>query len=338
MRPLRICIVVPWFRSLGQIYGRALASAGHRVNVITTDRHFEGDYGFVPEVVLPARGGGRPRWRELRDAHQRVRVADICLIEETSDPLFWSLTQVARHRALMVHDARPHDWASQFTVRQRMMRQRQYASADAVVYFSKAVAEAHDAGKRHVVLPLLSEMPDDWRPPPPPGTRANFAFVGRLYPYKNLHAVQELVEEVLEGTGEELLIFGDGPVVPQSMRTSRVVRRTFEFSEVGSLIAGCRAVLMPYEGGSQSGVQLFSMQCGVPPVISDLPGLLEYGIEDQPVVRRDHLRGDLRAWVERLLDDRLAQELATAVRRAYDDRFSQSVNVSPVSQSVEALA
>src|SRR3712207_7987922 len=45
----------------------------------------------------------------------------------------------------------------------------QYTTAEAVVYFSRAVAEAHDAGKRHVVLPLLSEMPDDWRPTEPGG-------------------------------------------------------------------------------------------------------------------------------------------------------------------------
>src|SRR4051794_25803875 len=119
---LKVAIVAPWFRSLAHVYGRMLADAGHEVTVISSPRHFEPGYDLVNELLISRGDHARVTAGRVREAGRCIRSSDFALIEETSDPIFWGLSRLARKSYLMIHDARPHDEASGFTARQRAMR------------------------------------------------------------------------------------------------------------------------------------------------------------------------------------------------------------------------
>jgi glycosyltransferase involved in cell wall biosynthesis len=328
---MRVAIIAPWFRTLAQIHGRALQGQGHQSLVITTAGHFQPGYGFVDEVVLPARLKD-PSWPQQWLAARR-RLArwrpDLVLVDQTWDA---RLSAFARPwaSAVLVHDAVPHDASHVGPRWQRELVSRQRAAAPRLLCFSRAVAArlAKETGRRASTVPLTSEMPQELVPElAPPTRRRDFVVLGRVSPYKNLDTVFRAWSDYVEQPGycgDALVLIGDGELTTPLPDGARWERGRFAFSDVVARVHAAKASIVMYGSASQSGAQLTSMQMGVSTVASDVGGLPEYQPGFRPCLKADDAQGLTTSLLELTDPDVAAREGALA-RQHYELRYSERV-------------
>jgi glycosyltransferase involved in cell wall biosynthesis len=340
---MRIALIAPWFRTLGQVYGRALSQQGHDVLLVTTDGHFQAGYGWVPELLLPARLKAREGPKAWMAARRRLRAwrPDAVLQDQTWDVRLAALGRGAP-RALVVHDAAPHDSLHVPPAWQRAVVGRQRRASRDVVCFSRAVATrlTADVHARTHVVPLTSELPEDLVGPVATAReRRDFLVLGRISPYKNVETVFAAWAAHVGSPayrGDELVLLGDGHLEAALPPATRWERRRFDFRAEAAGLHRFKASINLYAEASQSGAQLTSMQLGVMPISSTAGGLPEYQPLERGCIPALDVGGVVRSLGE-LADPGLAEREGRAARQHYATHFRDDVAAAALSAVCVAL-
>jgi glycosyltransferase involved in cell wall biosynthesis len=327
---VRILWLSPWLRTLTRVQVDALRAAGHSSLVVTTDQHYEKVTARPDERVLdPAIKNPRTLPALGRVIAEARRFApDVVVSEMMHDPRWLPMTHLAP-LVQVVHDDRPHDASEERPWRQRAVLDHQTRTAAAVVAPSGHVAAVLSArfGRRVDVVPLTSDVPESALPPVPvPATeRRDVVLLGRMSPYKNVEVtLQAWAAHVASPAyaGDRLLLLGNGPL--ESLELPEHVewrREHFSYADVLPILARAKASLAHYRLATQSGVQVLSMQLGVPTIVSDSGGLPEVAPPDLPPLGIDDVEG-LVSVLDRLADPTTAAALGAAARAHYERCFS----------------
>lgn len=327
---MKVLWLSPWLRTLTRVQVDALRGAGHSALVVTTDQHYEKVTARPDERVLdPAIKDPRTLPALARVIAEARRFApDVVVSEMLHDPRWLPLTRLAP-LVQVVHDDRPHDVHEQRPWHQRAVLDHQTRSAAAVVAPSAHVAAVLSArfGRRVGVVPLTSDVPEADLPPVPvpADERRDMVLLGRMSPYKNVEvALRAWAAHTASASwaGDRLLLLGDGPL-ESLMLPERVEwrREHFSYADVLPRLARAKASLTHYRLATQSGVQVLSMQLGVPTIVSDSGGLPEFAAPDLPPLGADDVDG-LAALFGRLADPATAAKLGAGAREHYERHFS----------------
>jgi glycosyltransferase involved in cell wall biosynthesis len=327
---VRVLWLSPWLRTLTRVQVDALTAAGHECLVVTTDQHYEKVAARPDERVLD------PSIRNPRTVPALARVTaearrfapDVVVSELMHDPRWLPMTRLAP-LVQVVHDDRPHDATEERPWHRRAVLDHQTRSAAAVVAPSAHVAAVLSArfGRRVDVVPLTSDVPESALPPVPVGVdeRRDMVLLGRMSPYKNVELVLRAWARHTaspEYRGDRLLLLGNGPLDSVTLPEHVEWRREhFAYADVLPVLARAKASLAHYRLATQSGVQVLSMQLGIPTVVSDHGGLPEFAPASLPPLGVDDEAG-LAAVLSRLADPAVAAELGASARAHYLECFS----------------
>jgi glycosyltransferase involved in cell wall biosynthesis len=244
------------------------------------------------------------------------------------DPRWLPMTRLAP-LVHVVHDDRPHDASEERPWHRRAVLDHQTRAAAAVVAPSAHVAAVLSArfGRRVDVVPLTSDVPETDLPPvpAPAAERRDVVLLGRMSPYKNVEvALRAWAAHTASPAygGDRLLLLGDGPLnrleLPEHVEWRR---EHFAYADVLPLLARAKASLAHYRLATQSGVQVLSMQLGVPTIVSDSGGLPEFAAPDLPPLGVDDVDG-LAGLLGKLADPTTAAALGAGAREHYERHFS----------------
>lgn len=320
--------MAPWFRTLATAWADGLRAHGHEVMVLTSPMHFDPPPVHADDVVLT-----RP-WRSAAGAREFAAVRravhdfapDVAIAEIVRDPRYLALAPAGVPLVVTTHDAVAHDRANRTPVMRRLAQEVLVRRADLEVCFSDQVAEALGARRHPVtVVPLTSEMPEALTPELVPADgRRDFLVVGRLSAYKNIPTVLEAYRRHQASPhyrGDRLVLVGGGD--PECALPGDVewVDGRFRFADLAPRLAAAKASVCLYSAGSQSGVQVTSMQCGVQCLVSDVGGLASYlPAGEHPLPAGDP--APLAAALDELADPGRAYLGGARARAEYDDRLS----------------
>lgn len=280
---MKIVLLAPWFRTLATAWADGLRAAGHEVMVVTSPMHFDPPPAHGQDLVLDSRWRTRSGVAELRAARARIRAfgPDVVIAEIMRDPRYLAMVPRGVPLVITTHDAVAHDRANRTPFMRRLAQAVLTRRADLEVCFSDQVAGLIESGRHPIaVLPLTSEMPESLTPPfVEADGRRDFFVVGRLSAYKNIATVVAAYERHRASDafrGDRLVIVGGGD--PECDIPAHVEWQSgrFRFADLAPRLAAAKASICLYSAGSQSGVQVTSMQCGVQCVVSDVGGLAEY--------------------------------------------------------------
>jgi len=295
---MRILWLSPWMRSLARIYIDNLIDLGAEVMFVTADLHPESDHPRPYETVLLGRPVPTADWLPIQRTYREARrfQPDIVVTELLRDPRWQALASLAP-RARLIHDANPHDPSQIPPWYNRLFFNRWDERADATIAFSRNVADkllerpSVSASQLHVA-PLTSDLPMSQVPDfVPADKRRNVVLVGRQRPYKNHDVVFQAWEAHTQSPswpGDELVLFGRGNIKTPLPCHTRWEERPFKYAEIVDEFAHARASIVHSRNASQSGVQLISLQLGVPTLISTAgalpenqpPGLAPIDVDD----------------------------------------------------------
>ena len=330
---MRILWLSPWLRTLSRVQVDALTAAGHECLLVTTDQHYEKVAVRADERVLDPRIKDPrtlgPLLRVLREA--RSWRPDLVVSELMHDPRWLPLTRLAP-LVHVVHDDRPHDAGETRPSRRRVVLDHLTRTADAVVAPSAHVAAVLSArfGRRVDVVGLTSDLPDAAVPagvPVPAAHRRDVVLLGRMSPYKNVEVALRAWDAHTRSpafAGDRLLMIGDGSLqVPERLLGPHVQwrRDRFSYADVLDTVSRAKASLVHYRVATQSGVQVLSMQLGVPVVVSDSGGLPEFLPADERPVGVDDVAG-LTARFDLLADPAVAAERGAVAAAHYREHHS----------------
>ena len=332
---MRILWLAPTFRGNGRIRSEGIRALGSDVMLVTAAlRYSDFDDAREYETVL----NGRPiPWSDWGPCYRTYQEAkrfrpDVVVTELLRDPR-WRMFASLAPRIRLVHDDKPHDAKSVFPWWNRLFFNRWDAQADATIVFSEYVASGlraqGRAGSRLYVAPLHSDLDPCLIPDfVPARERRNFVMLGRQNPYKNHAVVFAAWEDHVAGSlwsGDELVIFGDGEISIPLPPYVRWVRGDFRYRDIVSELARAKGSIVHYtEGASQSGVQVLSMQLGVPPLVSTGGALPEYQPQGLSVSGVNDVRGLAQA-IDALADsdevDRQSHLALQHYKDCYDSRL-----------------
>lgn len=284
---MRILWLAPNFRGNARIRSEGLRSLGAEVMTVTAAiRYSYFDDSPHYETVL----NGRPiPWADWGPCYRTYLQArrfrpDVVVTEMLRDPR-WRLFAGLAPRIRLVHDDRPHDAKNVAPWWNRLFFSRWDTRADATLVFSNYVADSlraqGKAGANLYVAPLHSDLDPALIPDfVPAAQRRDFVMVGRQNPYKNHAVVFAAWEAHVSGSdwhGDELVIFGDGEITQPLPAHCRWERGDYKYMEIAAELARAKGSIVHYtDGASQSGVQVLSMQIGVPTLASTGGALPEY--------------------------------------------------------------
>lgn len=300
---MRILWLSPWLRPIARNCAESLRALGAEVMLVTADLHPESDSARDYETVLVGRPVPTADWVQIpKTFRQAARFKpDVVVTELLRDPR-WRIFGRLAPRICLRHDHRPHDethtppwWIRSF--------EPWDARADATIVFSQYVAQRlreMGATKSPIyVSPLVTDLHPSKVPPLVPGDeRRNFVLIGRQRPYKNHRLVFAAWEAHTRGSawrGDELVLMGNGEIDLDLPRHARWIRGGFEYSDVVAGLARAKGSIIHSRSASQSGVQLMSMQLGVPPIVSTAGALPEYQPPGLSVTDVDDAHGLARA-------------------------------------------
>lgn len=330
--PLRILWVAPWFSTLASIWSDGLRARGHRAMVLTTPMHFDPPPVHADDIVLEHPWRSAAGVREFAAARAAVRRfrPDVVVTEIARDPRFLELARTSGAPVVFTtHDAVPHDAAHKLPPLRALSANFLARFSAAEVVFSTAVANRLGARRHPVhVVGLTSDLQPEMVPEPVGANgRRDFVVVGRLSQYKNLgHVIDgyECHRDSPGFRGDRLVVIGTGDPgcsVPDHVEW---IDRRFGFADLVPRLSHAKASLCVYSAASQSGVQVVSMHCSTPVIVSDAGGLAEYLPPGEHPVGRDDVPALARA-LDHLADPQVA---ATAGRRAkvtFDARYAVDV-------------
>ncbi|MDP9164480.1 MAG: glycosyltransferase family 4 protein [Actinomycetota bacterium] len=280
--------MAPWFGGLDARYAaigqRAL---GMHIDLVGTDAGLTRPVDHPLTLRLSARLATPRALTGFLIALRRLPgKADLAVLDDTWDPRFillWLLK--SRRRALVVHDARPHDLSNDHKHRwQRWLKAWGRRHTTHVICFSRHVAKELDGTGQFpklsrvdviTLLPEFAARPDGATP-----AARYFLMPGRFSEYKNVPLVLEAwgllpasirdhYELRLAGAGSRMA----GTTLPSGVSIND---RRLDEGELAQLIAGATAVLVCYTQASQSGISSLASALGVPVITTPVGGLSEY--------------------------------------------------------------
>jgi glycosyltransferase involved in cell wall biosynthesis len=301
---MRILWLSPWLRSPARIAAENLQRLGAEVMLVTSDLHPESDQARQYETVLLGRPIPTADWLRVFDAYRDAKrfQPDIVVTELLRDPR-WRIFAKLAPRVRLIHDDKPQDETHVAPWWNRLFFNRWDAGADATIVFSDYVADslraAGAAGPRLYVAPLIGDLDPSLVPDfVPAERRKNFILMGRQRPYKNHDVVFAAWEAHTRGTawrGDELVVLGAGELSRPLPAHARWDRRAFMYRQVVDELARSKGSIVHSRSASQSGVQLLSMQLGVPTLVSTAGALPEYQPPGLSVTGIDDIDGLSRA-------------------------------------------
>jgi glycosyltransferase involved in cell wall biosynthesis len=316
---MRILWLSPSLRNRAQIGAQAIRDAGAEIMLVTADLTYECGPRRDFETIL----GGRPvptdDWLPVLRTYRKAKQfrPDVVVTELLRDPRWRIMTRLAP-RVRIIHDADPHDATPDAPWWNRLFFNRWDSTADATLVFSEYVARRLRTlvpASPAYVAPLHSDLEPSLVPRfVPAEQRRDFVLFGRQRPYKNHKVVFAAWEAHVAGDawcGDELVLLGDGEIAEPLPPHTRWDKSAYKYSEVVDRLAHAKGSLIHYRSGaSQSGVQVLSLQLGVPTLASDAGGLFEYQPPDLGVTGVDDVVGLSRSF-DRLADP---EELARQCR------------------------
>lgn len=329
---MRILWLAPTFRNNARICTHELRKLGAEVMLVTADLRYS-EYDDVETYETLLRGRPIP-WADWIPCYRTYRNAkrfqpDIVVTEILADPR-WKLFATLAPRIRLVHDAQPHDDVDGLPWWNRMLFDRWDAKADATIVFSQHVGRALSGSPSPVhVAPLHSDLNPAFVPAPIPAVdKRNFVMFGRQFPYKN-HAVVFAAWQMHVNSGawrgDELLIYGDGEITAPLPDHCRWVRGDFKYRLVIRELCRAKGSIVHYtDGASQSGVQVLSLQLGVPPLVSTGGGLGEYQPDGLVVTDPGDVEGLARA-IDALADPSEVERQSKIAAEHYQNHLDPSV-------------
>jgi glycosyltransferase involved in cell wall biosynthesis len=310
-------------RTLARVYVDALQDAGHECLLVTSDQHYQPMTARDYERVLD------PRPRDPRTSGPLLRVLgetrrwrpDVVVAELVWDPRWLALARLAP-LVHLIHDDAPHDATESRPRWQRALFAHLSRRAARTVAFSSHVADRLGPGT--AVVPLTSDVPDA-ELPAEPAQRRDFVLYGRMSPYKNVPVALRAWQAHVESNayrGDRLLLIGDGPLdLPELPAHCEWRRGRYSYADVLGTLAAAKGSLVHYRNATQSGVQLLSLQLGVPPIVSDSGALPDFQPQDEPPIGVDDVAG-LAAGFASLADPAIAAARGKACREHYVANFA----------------
>lgn len=329
---MRILWLTNAFRAMAHIRREEFRNAGVEMMLVTSNRGFSKHFGPARDYETILLGRPVP-WSDWLPCYRTYRAVkqfrpDVIVTELLADPR-WRAFAGSTPRINLIHDADPHDGKHKIRVWNRMAFNRWNDNADATVVFSEYVASRLiDQGKnvsRLWVVPLHSDLDPDLVPELiPANERKNFIMFGRQDPYKN-HAVILAAWQAHTASsawrGDELIFYGEGEIPEPLPPHTRWVRGQFNYRDVVSDFARAKGSIVHHtDGASQSGVQLLSMQLGIPTLVSTGGALPEYQPDDLNVTGIDDVDGLSRA-ISALADPREVDIQSRIVRDRYKNNY-----------------
>jgi glycosyltransferase involved in cell wall biosynthesis len=311
-QPDRVLLVCDWFLKYVGSFSIALRDTGLTVAVLCRDHaaEFGGDRderqrmvdamvsAGVEVIELPGRSFSveRGAWRALSRA-RRFRPDVIHVQSEILDPRFLPAIRGAPV-ALTVHDPVPHLGTPRKPFRLRALEARWERRADVIIVHSGRLVAGVQAERPMRVVPHgVAPLPGPLRRPETP----TILLFGRLLYYKGVRVLLAAMELVWASRPDvKLLIAGEGPEAARIPRDPRVEVLDGYVPEgaVEAVFARASVAVLPYLGGSQSGVGLQAIACGVPLVVTDVGGLPDLVLDSSFVAPP----GDPEALADRLLE------------------------------------
>lgn len=331
---MRILWLSPWMRPLNRAYVEGLIDLGAEVLLVTADLHPESDAARPYELVLRGRPHPTKDWVNCAKGYVQARKfkPDIVLTELLRDPR-WKLYARLAPRVQLVHDDQPHDhthippwWNTYFFEK---WNRRSNATVAFSEYVARSVQENGVAARMPVYsVPLLSDLDDRLVPPfVPAAERRNFLLIGRQKPYKNYDVVFSAWEAHTSGSawrGDELVLLGDGEIGRPLPAHARWERGDYNYAKVVNELARAKGSLVHYRQASQSGVQVLSMQLGVPTLVSDSGALPEMQYPGGSVTDMDDAAA-LSCAIDELADPSEVDKQANAALAHFRSHFTPSV-------------
>jgi glycosyltransferase involved in cell wall biosynthesis len=275
---------------------------------------------------IPHRG-----WWPLVGAYDQARKfkPDVVITELLRDPR-WRVFAHLGPRIRLVHDAEPHDNTQRAPWWNRMFFDRWDAEADATIVFSDYVADRvrADAKQPVYVAPLSSDLDLARVPDFVPGDqRRDFLLIGRQYPYKNHSVVFAAWDAHVRGPswrGDDLVILGGGEISDPLPPNTTWHRGSYRYSEIIPRLAAAKGSVVFSRAASQSGVQVLSMQLGVPTLVSNAGALGEFQPMGINVMDRDDSVGLARA-MDAVADPAESEAQGRRNRDHYLERFGADI-------------
>lgn len=320
---MRVLWLSPWMRTLARVYVDALREAGHECLLVTSDQHYQPMTARHYERVLD------PRPRDPRTTGPLLRVLgearrwrpDVVVAELVWDPRWLLLARLAP-LVHLIHDDAPHDATESRPRWQQALFAHLSRRAVQTVAFSPHVADRLGPGT--AIVPLTSDVPEADRPAEPE-ERRDFVLYGRMAPYKNVPVALRAWRAHVESDayrGDRLLLIGDGPLdLPALPAHCEWRRGRYSYADVLDTVAAAKGSLVHYRNATQSGVQLLSLQLGVPPIVSDSGALPDFQPSDEPPIGVDDVSG-LAAAFAGLADPAIAAARGKACREHYLAHFA----------------
>ncbi|HEY0184326.1 MAG TPA: glycosyltransferase family 4 protein [Rhodopila sp.] len=183
--------------------------------------------------------------------------------------------------------------------------------------FDPLMPDDRTAAEQHPQPPTEPERPHGVRPQgvrpqgvrPPEGRGARprrLLCFGRLLPYKGLDLLARALASLPPDAEVAVRVVGSGPECPalDALRACRgvtVENRWVPETEIGSLLAGSDALILPYREASQSGVAAAALAAGRPVIATCVGGLREqlsatpHAVLCEP--RAESLAGAIGQWL-----------------------------------------
>lgn len=342
---MRVLWLSPWLRPVARNCAESLRALGVDVMLITSDLHPESDAARDYERVLLGRPVPTADWVNVANAYRAASrfKPDVVVTELLRDPR-WRVFGRLAPRIAVIHDDQPHDetheppwWIRSFAPWD--------AKADATVVFSKYVAHRVRARGQTsspiYVAPLVTDLhPSKVPEPVPPGERRNFLLVGRQRPYKNhrvVFAAWTAHTQSASWRNDELIIIGRGDIDSDLPPFSRWIRGGYEYSSVIQQLAAAKGSIVHSRSASQSGVQVMSMQLGIPTLVSSAGGLPEYQPEGLSVTGVDDVEG-LASAINTLADPKQVDLQSRIAISHYRENFEPRVAAERLLDIFNAVA
>lgn len=329
---MRVLWLSPWLRPIARNCAEGLIAQGACVMLITADLHPESDDVRPYETVLRGRPVPTADWLKIARAYRAAKrfEPDIVVTELLRDPR-WRVFGGLASRVQLLHDDRPHDETHREPWWIRSFEPWNARSAATIVY-SQYVAERVRQRSTHpiYVAPLVSDLsPVDVPTFVPAKDRKDFVLLGRQRPYKNYGVVFDAWETHVRSSawrGDQLVLVGSGEVDVDLPAQTQWIRKDFRYRDVTATLARAKGSVVHCRTASQSGVQLVSMQLGVPPIVSTAGGLPEYQPPQCSVTDVDDVTG-LCAAFDSLAEPAEVERQGRAALAHYTEHFDVSVAV-----------
>ncbi|OFJ55603.1 glycosyltransferase family 4 protein [Mycolicibacterium grossiae] len=329
---MRVLWLSPWLRPIARNCADGLRAHGVDVMLVTANLHPESD-GLRPyETVLCGRPVPTVDWVNIARAYRAASrfKPDVVVTELLRDPR-WRIFGGLAPRIELLHDDRPHDETHREPWWIRSFEAWNARSAATVVYSEYVAHRVRQRLRRPVhVAPLVTDLDATHLPGFVPGAkRQNFVLVGRQRPYKNHAVVFAAWEAHVRGSfwrGDQLVLFGTGEVAVPLPAHTRWRNEDFRYRDVTATLASAKGSVVHCRTASQSGVQLVSMQLGVPPIVSTAGGLPEYQPPQCSVTDVDDVTG-LCAAFDSLAEPAEVERQGRAALAHYTEHFDVSVAV-----------